>query len=372
MDQLTDFFSGLFSTDWWPARWSCGKWTSFHGWLYIISSILIASAYFLIPASLVKFTRRREDLPFTSVFWLFILFILACGTTHLVDAIIFWFPFYRFSALLLFVTAIISWIAVIALRRILPQAIDLKSPAQLEKIIEKRTNQLQQSNLSLKRINEDLDTYVYAASHDLKSPINNMEGLVLVLREEIEAGRIPPDILVGKLEESVKRVQNTISRLTDVVKLQKSPYDDVQEIDPKQIFNEVLDEIEMLLKTSQAEVVFNSQLDTLFYSVSGLRSILYNLITNAIKYRKPDIPCHVEVSFLLKEDISCLEVRDNGLGIDLERYNNRMFGLFKRFHSHIEGSGIGLYSIKQLITRKGGKISVSSTPGEGSVFTVFF
>ncbi|HSZ87074.1 MAG TPA: hypothetical protein VK787_13670, partial [Puia sp.] len=110
MKDITDFFKYFFNAENWPARWSCGKWSGFHGWLYILSDIAIWGAYFAIPIIIIIFIKnRKEKLPFKKVFWAFILFILACGTTHFVDAIMFWYPAYRLSAFLLLGTAIISW-----------------------------------------------------------------------------------------------------------------------------------------------------------------------------------------------------------------------------------------------------------------------
>ncbi|MEX1188203.1 MAG: HAMP domain-containing sensor histidine kinase [Bacteroidia bacterium] len=372
MDQLIEFFTGLFSTEHWPERWSCGTWSQFHGWLYIISSFLIAAAYFVIPVLLYKFLKRRSDLPFIKIFWLFILFILACGSTHLIDGVIFWEPIYRLSAFVLFSTAIVSWFAVIGLVRVMPKALELKSPQQLELIINKRTRQLKETNASLKRINEDLDNYVYAASHDLKSPVNNMEGLIDLLKSDLADNKMPSEFLVEKIEESVKRVQNTIAKLTDVIKLQKSPYDDQESNNLNHLIDEILVDNSQIIEKFDAEIIRELDMDTFFYSKSGLKQILYNLIINSIKYSHPDRKPKIMVRFYVHAMRVCLEVEDNGLGIDLEKYGDRMFVLFKRLHEHVEGSGIGLYSIKQLITKKGGTIKVSSELGKGSKFSVVF
>src|SRR6478735_9163801 len=107
MNEIREFFSTLLRIDKWPARWHCGKWTDFHGWLYIISDLMIWAAYFLIPIVLLYFVfKRRETIPFQKVYALFILFILSCGLTHLNDALMFWFPAYQLGAVILFVTAI--------------------------------------------------------------------------------------------------------------------------------------------------------------------------------------------------------------------------------------------------------------------------
>jgi signal transduction histidine kinase len=370
MEQLIEFLKGIFSTELWPARWSCGIWSPFHGWLYIISSFLIASAYFAIPLLLYKFLKRRSDLPFIRIFWLFILFILACGTTHLIDGIIFWEPMYRLSAFVLFFTAIVSWFAVYGLVKIMPKALELKSPQQLELIINKRTRQLKESNASLKRINEDLDNYVYAASHDLKSPINNMEGLLDMLK--YDNNLMEQKLIIQKLNESVARVKQTIAKLTDVIKLEKSPYDDIETNNLNSVIDEVLEDIFMIVRSSKAQINKDLNIDSFRYSTNGLKQILYNLLLNAIKYQHPDRNPEIHVRFYIDNMRVVLEVQDNGLGIDLEKYGDRMFLLFKRLHTHVEGSGIGLYSIKKLIEKKGGSISVSSKLNVGSTFIVKF
>lgn len=134
-----DFF-GLLSTEKWPRRWIYGDWTAFHGWFYILSDISTSLAYFAVPIIILYFIRKRKNkLPFVQVFWLFILFILACGTTHFADAMLFWFPAYHLSGTILFVTGIISWVAVLGLVRVVPEALTLKTNEQLEQIVNLRT-----------------------------------------------------------------------------------------------------------------------------------------------------------------------------------------------------------------------------------------
>ena len=132
MDEVVDFFRKLFDTADWPPRWHCGNWTEFHGWFFIISDLLVWSAYFAIPLIILKFISRKTDAKFVRAYFLFAAFILACGSTHLLDAITFWFPAYRLNALVKFITGVISWITVFYTIRILPEAMSLKSHAQLE------------------------------------------------------------------------------------------------------------------------------------------------------------------------------------------------------------------------------------------------
>lgn len=157
MNQVLDFFRKLFDTADWPPRWHCGNWTDFHGWLYIVSDILIWSAYFAIPLIILKYISRRTDAKFIRGYFLFAAFILACGSTHLLDAITFWYPVYRLNALVRLITGILSWGTVFYTIYILPQATSLKSHAQLEKEAmerKKAEDDLKRTNLLLNEAQE--------------------------------------------------------------------------------------------------------------------------------------------------------------------------------------------------------------------------
>src|SRR5437868_1392676 len=112
---MLDFFAHLLDPTGFPPRWYCGTWTTGHGWLHILSDLGVWSAYVTIPCVLAYFALRRRDLPFRSIFLLFVAFILACGTTHLMEAIIFWYPVYRLAGLIKLGTAVVSWATVVAL-----------------------------------------------------------------------------------------------------------------------------------------------------------------------------------------------------------------------------------------------------------------
>lgn len=122
---IVDFFVRLFDTSDFPARWNCGHWTSGHGWLHILSDLAVWGAYTTIPIALVLFALRRKNVPRQRIYLLFAAFILACGSVHLVEAIIFYWPIYRVSGVLKLLTAVVSWATVVAIVRIAPQAFDL-------------------------------------------------------------------------------------------------------------------------------------------------------------------------------------------------------------------------------------------------------
>jgi signal transduction histidine kinase len=102
-----------------------------------------------------------------------------------------------------------------------------------------------------------------------------------------------------------------------------------------------------------------------------MESIFYNLISNAIKYKHPGRKPVIGVKSQIQDDYVQIEIADNGLGIDLEEHKENLFSLYKRFHSHVEGRGVGLYLVKTQVTALGGKIDVKSKEGEGTVFTLW-
>jgi hypothetical protein len=132
MSEISEFFGNLLDVSDWPPRWICGKWSDFHGWLYIISDLTIWLAYFLIPVILMWFIQQNRRMPFLPVFWLFVAFILFCGLTHALDALIFWWPAYRLSALVRFFTAVVSMWTVFALIKHLPKVLELKTQEKPE------------------------------------------------------------------------------------------------------------------------------------------------------------------------------------------------------------------------------------------------
>ena len=133
MHQIIEFFSRLFSTEDWPSRWDWGIWTEFHGWLYILSDLGLLAAFFVFPFLLIRFIKKNPSVPLPGVFWLLVIFIIFCGLTYLIDIMNFWWPGYRLSALLRFITAVISWVTILKFYKYIPIALTFRSPGEVEK-----------------------------------------------------------------------------------------------------------------------------------------------------------------------------------------------------------------------------------------------
>jgi len=169
-----DFWRNLFNTDDFPARWYCGQWTDGHGWLHIYSDLAIWSAYFAIPCALGYLMIQRKEFPFRRILLLFGAFILLCGTTHLMEAVIFWWPAYRLAGVIKFMTAAVSWLTVFALIEIAPRALAMRSPEELEQEIAARRvaeNALQLSNTQLEQRVKQRTAELITANESLQNEV---------------------------------------------------------------------------------------------------------------------------------------------------------------------------------------------------------
>ena len=232
--------------------------------------------------------------------------------------------------------------------------------------------ELHESNTQLLRTNADLDTFVYAASHDLKAPITNIEGLLDALREYLPAGDQQPMVprLVAMMQGAISRFQQTVGHLTDVVRLQYTAESVAEEVDVPRLLEDVRLDLLPLLESTQAQLYTAVEpCPPVRLPAKNMRSILFNLLSNALKYRAPDRAPMVQVRTHCTAAHFVLEVQDNGLGLSQEQ-QLKLFTMFRRLHTHVEGSGVGLYMIKRMIELAGGRIAVHSQPGVGSTFTV--
>ncbi len=231
------------------------------------------------------------------------------------------------------------------------------------------------TNEQLERVNADLDNFVYAASHDLKAPISNIKGLLALLEQHLS-----PDSLASTrtqkvlrmMEASVARFMRTIADLSDVARLQRKDQEPEAMIDLEAVISDVLLDIAPAIKEANAQINTNvTGCGPIRFTPKNLRSVVYNLLSNAVKYRDPQRRPVVRVRCEATTEYQVLTVADNGLGIDLTE-NRQLFGLFRRFHSHVEGTGIGLYMVKKIVENAGGSIHVESAVGVGTTFTVRF
>ncbi len=250
---------------------------------------------------------------------------------------------------------------------------------ELEERVKHRTEELTRKNAELetknrelKKINSDLDNFVYAASHDLKGPMANLEGLISILFRKVSDKIDASDIQLFELiNHSVAKFNRTIKDLTEITKVQKDLEEEREQVFFKQIVSDIKSDITHMIEESDAQIEEDYQVQELVYAKKNIRSILYNLLTNAIKYRNPKQRVRIQIRTYRDGDDIVLRVADNGLGIHPDQIP-KLFGMFKRLHTHVEGSGIGLYIVKRIIENNQGSIKVESLPNQGTTFTVNF
>ncbi|MEO6282735.1 MAG: ATP-binding protein [Dyadobacter sp.] len=498
-EQITGFFEGIFSTKNWPARWYCGEWTDFHGWLYILSDVMIWSAYFLIPVFLIRVVTQRRDIPFPHTIWLFVAFILLCGTTHFIDALIFWIPVYRLSALVRFLTGVVSITTVYYLYKIFPSILLVRSVNDLQKEIDERNiveeklaaseylltaagevgqlagweydlstkefnwtktaseifeadseqiidqqdlfeffneqdqmiirlallntpetkvswdhefqmttydnvkwvrffgnpvfdkenevfkirgiimdiSRYKTSELNLIRSinqmvqqNSQLKNFTHILSHNLRNHSSNISLLTSFVDETaLDDGNLD---VFRKVKKVSGHLNSTLDDLSQIIKIRENRLES-EELDMETVTQKVLAVMDESLRESNTTVEIKYDLKTVMFPQVYLESILMNLISNGIKYRKEGQPAHITLKFYLNgSGVKELKYVDKGRGIDLDLHGDKVFGLYKTFHKHKDAHGVGLFLIKNQIETQGGKIQVFSKVDHGTTFKITF
>lgn len=214
----------------------------------------------------------------------------------------------------------------------------------------------------LKSDNKVFEDLLYIAAHDLKGPVANMYGALNLMES------LPLEKKIKFLEQFrslADQLNITIRGVTDILRMRNNEKSAVTTI----CLETILDKILLELNTDRSSVKFRFEKSDIHYIEIYLYSILKNLISNSIKYSRENVPLTIEIASQAKEEYTLLTVRDNGVGIDLERYGKQLFAPFQRINSRkVKGTGIGLYLIKDIIEKNGGFIEVDSFPGEGTTF----
>ena len=260
-------------------------------------------------------------------------------------------------------------------KKVLERTADLLSVnEQLKDEITKRSGAekaLKHYNERLLKTNEELDSFVYVASHDLKAPIANIESLFNILNKKLK-DKINDDEekLFSMVGHSLNKFNTILKDLGRIISIQEDLEADYTDVSINEILNDTLEDIKGLIEKNNAQIKTNLSIEHVTYAAKHVRSILYNLISNAIKYRCPKRDPIVEVNSWEEKDYVILSVKDNGMGLT-DTQKSRMFSMFRRFHTHVEGSGVGLYMLKKIVTNNGGRIELESEETVGSEFKVY-
>ena len=236
----------------------------------------------------------------------------------------------------------------------------------------KREKEKEQLIRELTQNNKDLKQFSYITSHNLRAPLSNLTGL-LNLIEEIPVDNPELKEILNGFSKSTHLLNETINDLVKVVIIKDNPSIQKEEVLIKDVFENVFNQLSFLISLHKPILKIELEKVTILnINRAYLESILLNLFTNAIKYRSPKRTLRVFVSSKEVGENIILIFKDNGIGIDLERNGDKIFGLYQRFHNHPDSKGLGLYLVKSQVESMGGTINVESEVDKGTTFTITF
>lgn len=223
----------------------------------------------------------------------------------------------------------------------------------------------------LKSQNEELQRFAYIISHNLRAPIVNISSL-LELYDQKHPDDPENEEIIHNLKVSTGILNGTLEDLIEVVSIKKNKLPKIENISFEKIMRNVEKSLAKQISESSANILKDfSGASHINYIYSHLENFLINLTTNSIKYQHPERKPIISIKTWKENDFTILEYSDNGLGIDLDRYGDRIFGLYQRFHSHVEGKGLGLYLVREQIRAHDGNLTIESKVGEGTTFQIF-
>jgi signal transduction histidine kinase len=373
----------------------------------VISNALIGIAYYCIPIALVYFVKKRKDLQFNWIFFMFSLFIFACGTTHFVNILTIWRPAYRLDAGLMSLTAVFSVATLIMLIKLMPQLLKLPSPSmlqdhikqleqevslriraeaelkalnlQLDQKVSQRTQELTTVNqelssakkvlemniVELTQANNELNNFAYASSHDLKSPLRGIDQLATWVAEDLgEKISANTQQHLQLMRSRIKRMEILLDDLLAYSRVGRTETD-IVEVKTRNLIEDIFD---ITAPNKPIKLILADNLPTLKTQKAPLELVFRNLISNAIKHHDK-AQGTITISSEPTENGIEFTVKDDGPGIPLE-HQERVFKMFQTLkpRDQIEGSGIGLAIVKKAVESVGGKISLESNGQQGCTF----
>jgi signal transduction histidine kinase len=240
---------------------------------------------------------------------------------------------------------------------------------QLEETVQKRTQELYEANQVLDRKNQQLEQFAFMAAHNLRSPVAGIMGLSSLL----ESDDMPETQreVIALIQESIKKLDVIVRSMSGILTDPKVVLQLFEKCDLYEILDESRNILEDEIAKSNAVIITNYDECYQLSSIKAyMHNLFYNMLSNAIKYRKVDKPVRIEITSKRSDNDVAIIFKDYGLGIDMDKHGSEIFTPFKRFEKTIEGSGVGLYLIQTQIKTLGGTIKVESTLGEGTTFTI--
>jgi signal transduction histidine kinase len=236
--------------------------------------------------------------------------------------------------------------------------------------VERQTKNLKQANLELTEHNNRLEQFAFIISHNLRAPMSRIIGLSSIL----DFAKEPKEVsdIARLMTKSTRELDQVIKDLTEILGIQKMNAQLMNEVCLQSLMDKVSAALQSEIQETGASISSDFSGAALVTAIPAyMESIFYNLISNAIKYRHPNRRPAVTVISQLEDEYIKIDIKDNGLGIDVDLHRENLFNLYKRFHFHVDGRGMGLYLVKTQVNALGGKIEMKSKEGEGTLFTLW-
>lgn len=239
---------------------------------------------------------------------------------------------------------------------------------ELEKQVEKRTHELLNSNIELAKQNNQLEQFGYIIAHNLRGPVARILGLTNLITKHYDPER--DQEIIDQLHGSAEELDAVIYDLNGILDIKKGVHTSFSEVQLPERLEKVKNSLKDKIEESKAEIHADLQVTTINGIPAYVESIFYNLISNAIKYRRLNTHPEIQIKSLIENDHILITIQDNGMGIDLEKSKSKVFSLYQRFHHHVEGKGLGLFLVKTQVEALGGTIEIQSKLNEGTTFSI--
>jgi len=241
-------------------------------------------------------------------------------------------------------------------------------------ITEEKKQEVEKEQLirELTQNNKDLQQFSYITSHNLRAPLSNLTGLLNLIEDiPIENSELK-EILDG-FNKSTHLLNETIEDLVKVIVIKDNPSIQKEDLSLKDVFENVFSQLDFLIGLHKPIIIIDfDKVPLINTNKAYLESILLNLLTNAIKYKSENKKSKITISASKTDDTVFLVFKDNGIGIDLIRNKDKVFGLYQRFHDFPDSKGLGLYLVKSQVEAMGGTINIESEVNKGTTFTLTF
>jgi signal transduction histidine kinase len=225
--------------------------------------------------------------------------------------------------------------------------------------------------IKLQEQNRQHDEFSHIISHNLRGPLGNISALISFINDKSSIDEFR--LIFEKIRNVSANLNETMNELMDTLQIKKDIKIERTELRFKDILDKVVQSFEGNLIQCGASVTFDFKVSSVYFPKTYLESIFQNLLSNAIKYRSENRTLEIHFSTEAHSGGSTvLKVRDNGLGIDLEKFGDKLFGMHKTFHDHKEARGVGLFLTKTQMETMGGSIRAESEVDKGTTFILTF